>query len=313
VADLETSFRERWEDPAPLTRNPYRRWRDRLLRPTGPAACPYRLPTPPRCGTDAVQVLRTYPYRSRGYAFAPWGERSIARAFDKALRRARRLVYLEEQYLWSPHVVGAFARALVSNQDLRLVAVVPHHPDRDSPTYNAPQLIARTRALDLLHRAGPGRVGVFGIENHAGAPVYVHAKICVIDDEWCVVGSDNLNLRSWTHDSELTCAVLSEQAGVDGLGQQLRLALAREHLDRPDGDDDDLRDPVVMFDEFVRSARALEKWQVGGRRGERPQGRLRPYRATALSGRTARWAEPLYRLAYDPDGRPPVLRRRGTF
>ena len=61
VADVETVFRERWEDPTPLTRNPLRRWRDRVFRPIEPAPVPVPLPNP-QCGTDAVQVLRTYPY-----------------------------------------------------------------------------------------------------------------------------------------------------------------------------------------------------------------------------------------------------------
>ena len=51
---------------------------------------------------------------------------------------------------------------------------------------------------------------VFDVENHEGTPVYVHAKVCVIDDIWATVGSDNLNRRSWTHDSELSCAVLDD-------------------------------------------------------------------------------------------------------
>jgi phosphatidylserine/phosphatidylglycerophosphate/cardiolipin synthase-like enzyme len=114
VGDLELTFRERWEDPAPLTRNPYRRRRDRILRPTGPASCPPQRPDPPPCGTDAVQVLRTYPYRRRGYQFAPAGERSIARGYVKALQRARHLVYLEDQYLWCPHVVRVFADAVAA-------------------------------------------------------------------------------------------------------------------------------------------------------------------------------------------------------
>jgi phosphatidylserine/phosphatidylglycerophosphate/cardiolipin synthase-like enzyme len=311
VADVEASFRERWEDPVPLTRSPYRRWRDRLLRPTGPAACPEARPAPPPCGTDAVQVLRTYPYRRRGYTFAPWGERSIARGFDKALRRARRLVYLEEQYLWSPQVVGAFTRALERNPELRVIAIVPHFPDRDSPTYNAPQLLARSRALTQLHGTAPGRVGVYGIENEAGVPVYVHAKICVIDDTWTVVGSDNLNMRSWTHDSELTCAIINEAEPDAGLGQRLRLALAREHLDR--ADDSDLLDPWAMFDAFARSALDLERWHARGETGPRPPGRLRPYRAPSVNTRISRWAQPLYRILYDPDGRPPALRRAGVF
>ncbi len=85
VADIETVFRERWEDPTPLSRNPLRRWRDRSMRPGGPPTCPEPLPDPPRCGTDAVQVLRTYPYRRRGYSFAPYGERPAGR-----VRRVRR-------------------------------------------------------------------------------------------------------------------------------------------------------------------------------------------------------------------------------
>jgi phosphatidylserine/phosphatidylglycerophosphate/cardiolipin synthase-like enzyme len=85
VADIETVFRERWEDPAPMSRNPLRWWRDRDFRPAGPRACPEPLPDPPRCGADTVQVLRTYPYRRRGYYFAPYGERSLARAYRKAL------------------------------------------------------------------------------------------------------------------------------------------------------------------------------------------------------------------------------------
>jgi len=313
VADVETAFRERWEDPAPLTRNPVWRWRDRILRPTGPAPCPPRFPDPPPCGTDAVQILRTYPYRRRGYHFAPAGERSIARAYVKALGRARHLVYVEDQYVWSPHVVGVFARALAESPTLRMIAVVPHFPDRDSAVYNAPQLAARARSLQLLRSCGGDRVAVYGIENPAGTPVYVHAKVCVVDDEWAAVGSDNVNLRSWTFDSELSCAVLDGSSSAQRFALRLRLALAREHLDRPDGDDEDLCDAGGVFDAFARSAAALDAWHAGGRRGPRPPGRLRPYRVPPLSGLTARWAHPVYRLMYDPDGRPPALRHSGGF
>ena len=56
---------------------------------------------PRAVGSKAVQVLRTYPARLRRYPFAPHGERSIAHAYRRAFTRARRLVYLEDQYLWS--------------------------------------------------------------------------------------------------------------------------------------------------------------------------------------------------------------------
>ena len=49
-----------------------------------------------------------------------------------------------------------------------------------------------------------------GWKTAPGYPIYVHAKLCIIDDEWAKVGSDNINRRSWTHDSELACAVVDE-------------------------------------------------------------------------------------------------------
>jgi phosphatidylserine/phosphatidylglycerophosphate/cardiolipin synthase-like enzyme len=320
AADVETVFRERWEDPAPLSRNPLRRWRDRALRPIEPPPCPVLLPDPPRCGTDAVQILRTYPYRRRGYSFAPSGERSIARAYRKALDRARHLVYLEDQYLWSPHVVGCFAEALAAQPGLRLIAVVPQFPItglnqewRPTGSAAAPQLLARARSLDLLQRLGGERVAIYGVENHAGTPVYVHAKVCVIDDTWATVGSANINRRSWSYDTELSCAIISQVPGGDSLARQLRLDLAREHLDRAGGDDAGLRDPQDAFDAFAASARRLDDWYAGGRRGPRPPGRLRRHRPTPLPASTVRWAEPLYRILFDPDGRPRPLRRAGAF
>ena len=71
-----------------------------------------------------------------------------------------------------------------------------------------PNLLGRAAALEMLQRAGGDRVGVYFLENEAGTPIYVHAKVCVVDDTWAIVGSDNFNRRSWTHDSELSCAVI---------------------------------------------------------------------------------------------------------
>ena len=174
--------------------------------------------------------------------------------------------------------------------------------------------------------AGPGRVAVLGIENRRGTPVYVHAKVCVVDDVWASVGSDNVNRRSWTHDSELSCAVVDEVRDereprvVDGFGdgarvfaRELRLRLAREHLDRADGDDADLVDGVAMFRAFTASAQRLQEWYDDGRVGPRPPGRLRPYARPHLSRTQLLWATPLYRRLYDPDGRPRDLRRTNRF
>ncbi|MFJ8632345.1 phospholipase D family protein [Streptomyces sp. NPDC093568] len=332
VGDIETVFRERWEDPAPLTRSPFVRLRELAHgEDTEADRLPPQGPDPSPRGTQTLQVLRTYPNRLlRGYDFAPDGERSIARGYRKAIGRARSLIYLEDQYLWSPHVVECFAEALSANAGLRLIAVIPSVPEQDGRLTLPMNLIGRITALDRLRRAGGGRVAVYGLENHAGTPVYVHAKVCVIDDVWASVGSDNVNLRSWTHDSELTCAVLDETVdpreprdpaglgdGARAFARDLRLELAREHLDLEEPPaphlPDPLCDPAKAFDAFAASAAALDAWHDNGRRGTRPPGRLRTYHRPSLSRTTKTLCTPLHRLLIDPDGRPFGLRRRNAY
>jgi phosphatidylserine/phosphatidylglycerophosphate/cardiolipin synthase-like enzyme len=327
VGDVEAVFRERWDDPAPLTRKPLDFLGELVRREDRSAGqLPRVLPDPAPRGTKYVQLLRTYPKRRRGYPFAPDGERSVARAYDKVVSRAHSLIYVEDQYFWATDVVACFARVLRADQNLRLVVVVPLHPDQDGRVSKPPNLAGRVQALRAVRDAGGDRVAVYGIENHAGTPVYVHAKVCVVDDVWASVGSDNVNLRSWTHDSELSCAVIDDAIdertprvldrfgdGARAFARELRLQLAREHLDREPGDDGDLVDPAGAFTAFADSAARLQAWQDAGRSGPRPTGRLRPYAIPALSPRTLLWATPLYRSVYDPDARPRHLRRTGRF
>ncbi|MFI6600660.1 phospholipase D family protein [Nonomuraea sp. NPDC050536] len=319
VAEVEQVFRERWGDPAPETRQPLHRLRDRLAHMADVPALPEPGPPPPEAGTHAVQLLRTYPHLRWAYPFAPEGERSVARAYRKVLARARSLVYLEDQYLWSTDVIEPFAEALEREPELRMIIVVPRYPDQDGWLAGPASLIGRVEALSRLMRAGDGRVALYDLENHDGTPVYVHAKVCVVDDVWASVGSDNVNLRSWTFDSELSCAVLDERedprppAGAGLFARQLRLALAAEHLDRDPGEVDELCAPRTVFEAFAESAARLEAWHRGGRRGPRPPGRLRPHPQPELNRFRKALAMPLYRLVVDPDGRPPRLRRSGGF
>jgi len=309
VGDVEATFRERWTDPTPLSRNPVYRLQDLLEHEdTKPDPLPSQLPDPPPAGSHAVQLLRTYPYRRHGYPFAPLGERSVARGYGKAAALARRLIYIEDQYLWSPEAVSCFAEALRNQPSLRLIAVVPRYPDQPGKIGGIPQLLGRARAVNDLRAAGGDRFAIYSPENRAGTPVYVHAKVCVIDDEWATVGSDNVSLRSWTHDSELTCAVYDPRGAY---ARDLRTRLGMEHLELTSPEP--LLDPVAAFDAFATSAAALQSWHEDGRTGDRPPGRLRPYQPAAVDGWTRRWSSLLYRSIFDPDGRPSRIRGTDTF
>src|SRR5205814_5415418 len=92
-----------------------------------------------------------------------------------------------------------------------------------------PRLTAST-----LHQPGP-----------TGRPVYVHAKICIVDDRWLTVGSANLNEHSLFNDTEVNVVVQDPQ-----LARDARLRLWSEHLERPVGEIDG--DPARVVDELWR-------------------------------------------------------------
>jgi phosphatidylserine/phosphatidylglycerophosphate/cardiolipin synthase-like enzyme len=328
VGDLAHTFRERWSDPTPFDhRNPIRIALRRMTgQPRRPTALPPARPDPPKAGTAAIQVLRTYPAKRPPFPFAPQGERSIGRAYLKALSRAQRLVYLEDQYLWSSHAAQALADALRRSPRLHVVIVVPRYPEQSGTVAESSEKIGRQRVLRTLAAAGGARVGVYDLENEAGVPAYVHAKVCIIDDIWLEIGSDNLNRRSWTHDSEVSCAVLDTEfderspehpAGgperARRLARDTRLRLWREHLGREEQQDADLVDPQSGFVAFRAVAGALDAWHRAGRHGSRPPGHVRPHRPVPVPVASRGWARAVHRLFVDPDGRPRRLRRNDAI
>ena len=314
VADVAETFAERWRDPSPLRHGEPSKARELTIDPVAP-------PAAQECGTHVVQILRTYPMKRPPYPFAERGERSVARAYEKAFGRARRLIYIEDQYLWSADIAGVLARALTNQPGLRLVVVLPRYPDEDGRLSGPPNRIGQITAMRRLERIGGNRFRAYDLDGDEW-PIYVHAKVCIVDDVWMTIGSDNLNRRSWTHDSELSCAILDEtrdrREPVDpaGLGdcaralpRDTRIELWREHTQQ----DEIPIDPHAGFDLLGSSAAALDEWHASGRVGPRPAGRLRNHRPADV----ALLARPLVHLAYrlvnDPDGRPIALRLRRSY
>jgi len=141
-----------------------------------------------------------------------------------------------------------------------------------------------------------------------------------------MVGSDNLNVRSWTNDSELSCAVIDECRderepadpggrgdGARVLARDTRLRLWREHLGRADGDDADMIDGVAAMGVLRRAASDLDAWHASGQPGARPSARLRHHDPGPVRWWARWWALPLHRLLVDPDGRPRPLRHTDRF
>jgi phosphatidylserine/phosphatidylglycerophosphate/cardiolipin synthase-like enzyme len=187
-----------------------------------------------------VQVVRTVPEKI--YAALPRGDFRIIEAYQRALRSAVRLIYLENQFLWSPEIVATLAEKLQHppSDDFRLLVLLPAKPSSGNDD---------TRGqLGLLTRAdgGAGRVlacTIFQRGREQPRPVYVHAKIGIVDDRWMTIGSANLNEHSLFNDTEMNLVVQDERIVRD-----VRLRLWAEHLGRPV---EDLQiEPAVAFDRY---------------------------------------------------------------
>jgi phosphatidylserine/phosphatidylglycerophosphate/cardiolipin synthase-like enzyme len=199
-------------------------------------------PAPLDDGIEA-QLVRTVPERL--YEPCRHGEWSILESYLRALRGAKRFVYLESQFLWSPEVCFVLAEKLrrPPSDDFRVIALLPAHPNNGTDDSrgqvgllihadqeagkDTPRFLACT-----LYQPGPG-----------GNPVYVHSKAAVIDDEWVTIGSANLNEHSLFNDTEANVIVRDP-----AFAREVRLTLWEEHLERPREEIDG--DPARVFDEL---------------------------------------------------------------
>src|SRR6266567_792901 len=233
VGDVELNFRQRWNDVVQR-----HEWDNQLLVPEHP------LP-PPLESTSLVQVARTIPAHT--YSFAPvHGIQDIAQLYANALSNAQHFVYLENQYFWihafygidhtllridSPDMernLHALAAAL--RRGTTVAMVLPDHPNVGRDFTDAG--LARLRK-EAPEAAAQGRIQVFCLaassegEGEEGyRPIYVHAKVAIVDDLWSTVGSANLNNRGMRDDTELNVATLNAE-----LARGLRMLLWAEHLE----------------------------------------------------------------------------------
>ena len=205
VADVARHFGQRWSEVAG----------EPLPAPTEPA---------PE-GETEVQVLRTVPEKT--YDFAPDGVFTILEAYLRALRSAEHFIYLENQFLWSPEVVDVLADKLEHppRPEFRILLLLPARPS-DGKESTRGQLGRLVQADDGARRLLATTIS----GHHAGttAPVYVHAKVGIVDDRWLTIGSANLNEHSLLNDSEMN--VLTCDAG---LARDTRMRLWSEHTEQP--------------------------------------------------------------------------------
>lgn len=203
VTDVHDHFALRWGE---LTG-------ERLARPTMPAAT----------GEQVVHAVRTIA--NGMYDAVPRGEFRILESYVRAIRQAQRFIYLENQFLWSPEIVGLLSEKLrrPPSDEFRIVILLPVKANNGQDDTSGQ--LGRLVTAD----GGAGRFLAATIRSLSGKRddrLYVHAKVGIVDDRWLTIGSANLNAHSLMNDTEMN--VVTDDAET---ARATRLRLWAEHLE----------------------------------------------------------------------------------
>ena len=265
VADVANHFQQRWNAV------------------TGEQLPPPSRPAP--IGSSTAQLVRTIPEKT--YPFAPRGEFTILDGYLRALRCAQRLIYVENQFLWAPEITEILIDKLrrPPADTFRMVVLLPRKPSNGADTTRGQ--LGRLIDADDGHRRLLA-VTLTAHDHERSAPVYVHAKLGIVDDEWMTIGSANLNEHSLFNDTEVN--LITDDTD---LIRTTRLRLWAEHLQRRPADIDG--DPAEVIDQIWRPT-------AEGEADRQSRGLPRIHHLTLLPGvsrRTSRLQGPLRGLLVD--------------
>lgn len=166
---------------------------------------------------------------------AEWGDceqvSEIEQLFVEQIAKAKRFIYAETQYFASRRIAEAICQRLAEPDPPEFLIVNPITADgwleqvaMDSARARLVRSVREVDHANRFHIVVPHTTG--------GTPIYVHAKLTIIDDEILRVGSANMNNRSMGLDSECDVFIdISRPANRD-VGPQitgLRHSLIAEH------------------------------------------------------------------------------------
>jgi phosphatidylserine/phosphatidylglycerophosphate/cardiolipin synthase-like enzyme len=229
---------------------PYMPWHDATTAITGPAAralgdlCRERWQraggapiSAPRATTDCwpkslspdftdirVAIARSQPEMPDSPRIA-----EIEALYVDLIAAARRHIYAESQYFASRRIAEAIAARLAEPDGPEIVVINPLHAD--GWLEQTAMDTARARLFqELKNRDTHHRLRMYHPFTTGGTPIYVHAKILVIDDTVLRVGSSNFNNRSMGLDTECDVALAASDDETAIRIATIRNSLIAEHL-----------------------------------------------------------------------------------
>ena len=225
AVDVHHNFVQRWNE-ASERHSPDGRWGS-----GSETDLPFPIRLPSRRGDALVQIQRTiYSGRYHDGRATPGGvpfdieagERSNFDQYCAAINSARRSIYIENQHIAVPEIVDCLRQSLM--RGVEAVAIVPADGE-------VSEELAALGAFENFTLAGIAGLGNDGQRK----PVWVHAKLMIVDGEWGTVGSCNLHRYSLFGNSEMNAAFWDRKTA-----RALLSELLWEHLEKDTSAIDDL-------------------------------------------------------------------------
>ncbi len=155
----------------------------------------------------------------------------VEQLFLKQIAGAKRFVYAENQYLTSRTICEAIAKRLEEKDPPEFIFVMPKTAEgwmeEQAMSPARAQLVQALEELDTKDRFH------LYVPYSKSTPIYVHAKLTIIDDRILRIGSANMNNRSMGLDSECDVFIDCDRPGNDKAEPtitMLRHSLLAEHL-----------------------------------------------------------------------------------
>ncbi|ENG4184115.1 hypothetical protein ABT230_000851 [Providencia rettgeri] len=229
-----------------------------------------------------AQICRTQPQ---------YNEFDVLRLYKHTLVRARKYIYIENQYFRYPPFVKLLQEAVnervkkgydIEQNPLYLFVVTnsSHDAAIHSGSYQTYKMIEALQRPDMVpnyhrkeHKLGdeePIAAGsIPGIKSHictlvspdSTTPhwksVYVHSKVLMIDDTFMTLGSSNVNLRSMLFDSEFNIAI--QDTDVTNIIPPIRQHLWKMHTKRAS---DDFKKEFKHWKEIIKRNKELRNSEI---------------------------------------------------
>lgn len=148
-----------------------------------------------------------------------------------SIAAARDCIYIESQYFCSDHITRAIRRRLAEPDGPDVVVINPFAAQ--SHLEDQAMHVTRSRMIRQLRAHDPhSRFRILYPVTEGGQPIYVHAKIMIVDDVLLRIGSSNIDRRSMGFDTECDVAIAAPDDATRALIRDVRDGLLAEHLGR---------------------------------------------------------------------------------